>query len=191
MASNNYYIKINSKNQDGTVSIDVCKCSDTTASLTIQSNHANRLTENLYEIQIGIDRNGINTTDSDIIEQMAMRGEDVALAGYYLTPEGSVYRRMTPHRSWNREKEAIIREFKELQTRLMRLIDNGYKAFVDRDDCEICDCIYKCLNKKYRDEEIAAGRMPCVGEDYGCMETTNGSQYCCRTYCPSEVENIE
>ncbi len=98
---------------------------------------------------------------------------------------------MTPPQAWNREKDALIKEFYESQAVLRRLIENGYKALTNCDDCEICDCIYKSINKKYRDEQLASGRFPCVGEEYGCMETTNGSQYCCRTYCPNEVDNIE
>lgn len=187
MASNtSFYIKINSENSDGTVSIDVYSGEPT--SVTIPSKYGTLLPEKLSEIQLGLDRNDMDTTDSDIIEQMALRDEDVALASYYLTPEGSVYRRMTPPQSWNREKDELIKEFYESQAVLRRLIDNGYKELID---CEICDCIYKSINKKYREEELASGRIPCVGEKYGCMETTNGSQYCCRTYCPNEVDNIE
>ena len=31
----------------------------------------------------------------------------------------------------------------------------------------------------------------CIGESYGCPEKTNGSQYCCKYYCPFENEFIE
>ena len=41
------------------------------------------------------------------------------------------------------------------------------------------------LNDK---KEIDMGRIPCIGESYGCMANTNGSQYCCKTYGPSETE---
>lgn len=32
---------------------------------------------------------------------------------------------------------------------------------------------------------------PCIGSGYGCPEKTNGSQYCCKYYCPYELEYEE
>ena len=30
---------------------------------------------------------------------------------------------------------------------------------------------------------------PCIGSAYGCPEKTNGSQYCCKYYCPYEEDH--
>lgn len=30
---------------------------------------------------------------------------------------------------------------------------------------------------------------PCVGSSYGCPAKTNGSQYCCKYYCPYEANH--
>ena len=30
---------------------------------------------------------------------------------------------------------------------------------------------------------------PCIGSSYGCPAKTNGSQYCCKYYCPYEVDH--
>jgi len=186
-----FYIKIISKNSDGSVGIELYThvFSEKTI-MTIPKNSANGLTEKLSEIQLGFVGNCIDTTDPDIILQMSIRDEHVALAIYYITPEGSLYRRMTPPQAWQREKYSLIEEFYEFQAILRGLIDNGYKALPDVEECEICNFICKTINENYREAELASGRIPCIGEGYGCMETTNGSQYCCRTYCPSENDHI-
>lgn len=75
-----------------------------------------------------------------------------------------------------REKVREINSFNDINR--VNLKKQGYKAICD------CDFIEEVIVKQIHDNEIEEGRYPCVGYDFGCMATTNGSQFCMRTFCP-------
>lgn len=124
-------------------------------------------------IKLGLTDGGIDTTDSKIIDRMSSMGVAVELADYYLKENSTIYRSMMSRL----EKDETIREFKLIQEELKNLKDLGYVEYID---------IENILRKIEKQKEIEEGRISCIGETNGCMETTNGGQYCCKHYCPHE-----
>jgi hypothetical protein len=158
-----------------------------THQIDVPLSYKDDLYKHLTDIKLGLAKNDIDTTDPDIITQMQLRGVHVALAPYYIETGGCIYRRMTPPSAWKREMSAIISEFEEEQAFLQSLVDDGFKVIAQGSSYDYINTILRVLEYE---RELESGRIPCIGKDFGCENTTNGSQYCCKTYCPCETAPI-
>ena len=144
-----------------------------TECIFIDSKDIKKILKNIKKIKLGLTSGGIDTLDPEIISKMSNKGVAVELADYYLKSYSVMYRSMMG----KLEKDETIKEFKEEQEELKNLDDLGYVEYEDTENI---------IRKIERTKEIEDGRIACIGEDRGCMETTNGSQYCCKVYCPYE-----
>ena len=139
----------------------------------IDSKDIEKIIKNSKKIKLGLTSGGIDTLDPEIISKMSNKGVSVELADYYLNSYSVMYRSMMG----KLEKDETIKEFKEEQEELKNLDDLGYVEYEDTENI---------IRKIERTKEIEDGRIACIGEDRGYMETKNGSQYCCKVYCPYE-----
>lgn len=138
----------------------------------------------LSEIKLGITQHGYDTNDPNVIKQMNIHNEHIALAGLYMSKDGYIYRMFWVGGSGKREKQKMIDEFIETQ-QFLNKIKSEYFIEIDSNK-QIYNYINNEVSKLEKQKEIDSGRISCIGEEFGCMATTNGSQYCCKTYCPFE-----
>lgn len=78
-------------------------------------------------IKLGLTYDGSDITENGTIETMTSLGKHVALAPYYTTVSGCIYRSMTPPMAWAREEAAVIKDYEETQTKLKGFIEQNYK----------------------------------------------------------------
>jgi hypothetical protein len=187
----NMYIKLIEETSKG-IMIEVQLYDFRIYKITLPTDKLTELKSSVREIKIGITSGGIDTKDPKVISEMDDHGEHVALADLYMKPDGFMYRMFWHGASGRREKQAMIDEYIEQHSILDKLSKDGFKELdcIGESDSNIYHFINKEISKIERQKEIDSGRFPCIGETYGCYATTSGSQYCCKTHCPFEIENM-
>ena len=89
-------------------------------------------------IKLGLTSDAIDTTEDSVVQTMQSYDRHVALASYYTTEGGRLYRFMTPPGAWRQEEQEIIKTFEEEQTQLKELIKKGYEYLHNPEILDTC-----------------------------------------------------